>query len=80
MASRYDMPIMRYFPIGAMKKQHDAILESFGTTEDIILITHSLTVNNMLSSFLFASTLKNFDFPLLLPFSIFKIILSQIST
>ena len=24
------------FPIGGMKKQHDAILESFGTTEEII--------------------------------------------
>ena len=68
------------FPIGGMKKQHDAILESFGTTEEIILITHSLTVNILLSSFLFASTLKNFEFPLLSPFSIFEIILSQILT
>ena len=55
------MPIMPCFPIGGMKKQHDAILESFGTTEEIILVTHSLTVNNLLSSFLFASTLKNFE-------------------
>ena len=55
------MPIMPCFPIGGMKKQHDAILESFGTTEEIILITHSLTVNNLLSSFLFGSTLKNFE-------------------
>ena len=30
------MPIMRCFPIGGMEKQHDAILESFGTTEEII--------------------------------------------
>ena len=36
LASRYDVPIMRCFPIGSMKKQHDAILESFGTTEEII--------------------------------------------
>ena len=34
------MSNMRCFPIGGMKKQHDAILESFGTTEEII---HSLT-------------------------------------
>ena len=80
LASRYDMPIMRCFPIGGMKKQHDAILESFGTTEGIILTTHSPTVNNLLSSFLFSIILKNFEFPLLLPFSIFEIILSQILT
>ena len=36
LASRYDMPTMPCFPIGGMKKQHDAILESFGTTEEII--------------------------------------------
>ena len=30
--SRSDMSEMRCFPIGGMKKQHDAILESFGTT------------------------------------------------
>ena len=65
---------------GGMKKQHDAILESFGTTEEIILFTHSLTVNNLLSSFLFSPTLKTLKFPLLLPFSIFEIILSQILT
>ena len=40
LASRYDMPIKRCIPIGSMKKQHDAILESFGTTEEII---YSLT-------------------------------------
>ena len=52
------MSNMRCFPIGGMKKQHDAILESFGTTEEIILITHSLTVNNLLSPLLFFPTLK----------------------
>ena len=36
LASRYDMSNMRCFPIGGMKKQHDAILKSFGTTEEII--------------------------------------------
>ena len=77
LASRYDMSHMRCFPIGGMKKQHDAILESFGTTEGIILFTHSLTVNNLLSSFPFSLTLKTFKFPLLLPFSIFEITLSQ---
>ena len=34
------MPDMRCFPIGGMKKQHDVILESFGSTEEII---YSLT-------------------------------------
>ena len=80
LASRYDMPIMPCFPIGGMKKQHDAILESFGTTEEIIFFTHSLTINNLLSSFLFASTLKNFELPLLSPFLIFENFLSQILT
>ena len=36
LASRYDMSNMRCFPIGGMKEQHDAILESFGTIEEII--------------------------------------------
>ena len=40
LASRFDVSNMRYFPIGGMKKQHDAISESFGTTEGII---YSLT-------------------------------------
>ena len=52
LASRYDMLNMRCFPIGGMKKQHDAILDSFGTTKGIILFTHSPTVDNLLSSFL----------------------------
>ena len=75
--SRYDMSIMRCFPIGGMKKQHYAILESFGTTEGNIFITHSPTVNNLLSSFLLSLTLKTLKFPLPLLFSIFEIILSQ---
>ena len=40
LASRYDMLNMRCFLIGGMKKQHDAILESYGRTEGII---YSLT-------------------------------------
>ena len=40
LVSRTDMSDMRCFPIGGMKKQHDAILESFGWTEEI---TYSLT-------------------------------------
>ena len=38
LASRYDMSNMCCFPIGGMKKKkhHDAILESFGTIEEII--------------------------------------------
>ena len=66
LASRYDMSNMRCFPIGGMKKQHDAILNSFGTTREIILFTHSLTVNNLLSSFLLSSTLKILNLALLL--------------
>ena len=59
--SKYDMSNMRCFPIGGMKKQHDAILESFGTPEAIILTTHSPTVNHLLSSFIFSFTLKNLE-------------------
>ena len=36
LVSRSDMPDMRCFSIGGLKNQHDAILESFGTTEEII--------------------------------------------
>ena len=46
---------MRRFPIGGMKKQHDAILRSFGKTEDIIysLIRLPSTTYSLLSSSLF---------------------------
>ena len=43
LASRYDMSNMRCFPIGGMKKQHDVILESFWTIEEIILSLTRLT-------------------------------------
>ena len=36
LVSRSDMSNIRCFPIGGMKEQHDAILKSFGTTEEII--------------------------------------------
>ena len=61
LASRYDMPILPCFPIGGMKKQHDAILESFGTIEDIIISLTRLpsTTCSPLPSSPF--TLKNFE-------------------
>ena len=48
LASRYDIMNMCCFSIGGMKKQHDATLESFGTTEEIILI-HSLACRQQLA-------------------------------
>ena len=52
LATRYDMSNMRCFPIGGMKKQHDAVLKSFGTTEDIIFSLTRLpsTTCSLLSS------------------------------
>ena len=35
LVGRSDMPGMRFFSTGGMKNEHDAILESFGTTEKI---------------------------------------------
>ena len=80
LANRYGMSNMRWFPIGGMKKQHDAILESFAATEEII---YSLTRLPSTTCFLLPSSpllfkLWNFLFSLL--FSIFEIILSQILT
>ena len=37
LVSRSDMPKMRCFSIGGLKNQHDAILQSIGTTEEIII-------------------------------------------
>ena len=62
LVSRSDMSDMRCFPIGSMKKQHDAILESFGTTEEII---YSLTRLTSTIYSLLSSTLKIFNLPLL---------------
>ena len=55
LASRYDIMSMCCFSIGGMKKQHDAILESFGTTKGIIKsLTRllSTTCSLLFSSFL----------------------------
>ena len=35
LVSRSNMPHMRCFSVDGIKNQHDAILESFGTTEEI---------------------------------------------
>ena len=68
LASRYDIMNMCCFPIGGMKKQHDAILESFGTTEEIFI--HSLAYRQQLalSSSLLLLKLWNFLFLYLLDF------------
>ena len=52
LASRYDMTNMCCFSIGGMKKQPDAILESFGRTEGIIYLFTRLpsTTCSLLSS------------------------------
>ena len=57
LASKYDMSNMRCFPIGGIKKQNDAILESFGTTEEIIF---SLTRLTSITYSLLPSSLFNF--------------------
>ena len=36
----------RWFSIGGMKKQHDALLESFGKTEEIIISLTRLSSKN----------------------------------
>ena len=63
LASRYNMPIMPCFPIGGMKKQHDAILESFGTTEEIIFSLTRLpsTTCSLLSSSPLLLNFENFS-------------------
>ena len=52
LASKYGISDMPCFPIGGMKKQHEFILESFGTTEGIIysLTRLPLTTCSLLSS------------------------------
>ena len=80
LVSRSAMPNMRCFSNGGMKKQHDAILESFGTTEEIIIsLTRLLSTTYSLLSFsLLLLKISTFFFFLL--FSIFEIILGQIFT
>ena len=53
LVSRSDMHDMRRCSIVGKNKQHDAILESFGTTKKNHNFAHSLTVNNLSSSSLF---------------------------
>ena len=55
LVSRSDKSDMRCFSIGDMKNQHIAILESFGTSEEIIISLTCLpsTINSLPSSSLF---------------------------
>ena len=64
LVSRSHMPNMHWFFIGGMKKQHDAISESSGTTEEIIYSLTRLpsTTYSLLSSLLLLK-LWNFLFP-----------------
>ena len=78
LVSRSDMPNMRRFSIGGLKNQHDNILESFGTTEQIIISLIRLPSTTY--SPLFSPALKILNFPLLFLVSIFEIIPSQILT
>ena len=55
LVSRSDLLDRRCFRCGGMKKQHDAIFESFGTTEEIINSLTRLPLTNC--SFLFSSLL-----------------------
>ena len=46
MDSDVDMPDMRCFSISGMKNQNDAVLESFGATEEIIFSLNRLPSTN----------------------------------
>ena len=46
LVSMSDMPNMRCFSIGGMKKEHDAISQSFGTTEEVIYSLSRLPSTN----------------------------------
>ena len=66
LVSSSDMLDMRSFSIGGMKNQQDAILESFGTTEEnIISLTRLPSTTYSFFPLLFP-TLKISNFPLLL--------------
>ena len=58
LVSKSDMLDMRCFPIGGMRKQHDAILQSFGMTDNPNF-THSLNSNSLFFSFLFSFPFLN---------------------
>ena len=80
LVTRSDMPDMRCFSLGGLKNQHDAVLESFGTTEKLIFSLTRLpsTTYCLLSSS--PQLLKKWNFPLFLLFSSFENILSQTLT
>ena len=78
LVSRSDMPDMRRFSNDGMKNQHDAILKSFGTTEEIIISLTPLPSKTYSFFPLLSSTLKLWTLLFSLFFSIFDIILSQI--
>ena len=61
MASRPDMPHMHRFSIGSMKNQHDAILQSFGTTVEIIISLTRLPSNNQSPVFSYLFFLPQFN-------------------
>ena len=46
LVSRSDNPDMGCFPISGLKNQHDAILESLGTTKEIIISPTGLPSTN----------------------------------
>ena len=77
LVSRSDRSDMRCFSIGGMKNQYDAILESFGTTEELIISLTRLP-STFYSILWFSPSPNILNFPLLCLFSIFQIILSQI--
>ena len=64
LVSRFDMPNMRCFSVDGMKTQHDAILESIGTTEETVVPLTRLpsTTYSFLSSSLLQSKIWTFLF------------------
>ena len=56
------MPDMRCFSIGGMKNQYDAILESFGTTEEVIISLTHLPLKLTLFFPPLSPTIKNLKF------------------
>ena len=80
LVSRSDMPDKRCFSVGGIKNQLAVILESFGTTEEIIISLTRLpsTTYSLLFSFLLLLIFRTFIFSCSSQSS--KIILSQILT
>ena len=80
MVSWSDIPDMRCFPFGGKKNQRDAILKTFGTTEDIIASLTGLPSTTYSLPLFCLLLLKFWTFLLSLLFSIFQVIRSQILT